>query len=153
MLVPQVLLLGGRVFVAPDPVQGVRDEIGAVPQFLLQAVLTAGLLGSLTALVAAAHAAPGLCHRDRSSRSRSSRRSSSDLVGNLANQDSARLLVLFSPGDILDGTNAWIFGAIPDSPIVASARPARLACTWARRSIGIVVATGLTIRRYLTIRA
>ena len=42
------------------------------------------------------------------------------LVGDLASQDPARLLVLFSPGDILDGTNAAIFGSIPDSPIVAS---------------------------------
>ena len=52
MVIPQVLLLGGRIFVAPDPVQGVQNEIGAVPQFMAQAVLTAGLLGSLTALVA-----------------------------------------------------------------------------------------------------
>ena len=151
MVVPQVLLLGGRIFVAPDPVQGVRDEIGAVPQFMLQAVLTAGLLGSLTALVA----------------SYTPRRAYATaiiiaiaiippivvgLVGNLVNQDSARLLVLFSPGDILDGTNAWLYGTIPESPIVASLDLPGVVYL-AAVVIGTVVATGLTIRRYLTIRA
>ena len=134
MVVPQVLLLGGQIFVAPDPVQGVRDEIGVVPQFMLQAVLTAGLLGSLTALVA----------------SYTPRRAYATaiiiaiaiippivvgLVGNLVNQDSARLLVLFSPGDILDGTNAWIYGTIPESPIVASLDLPGW-CTWRRSSSG-----------------
>jgi len=151
MVVPQVLLLGGRIFVAPDPVQGVRDEIGALPQFMLQAVLTAGLLGSLTALVA----------------SYTPRRAYATaiiiaiaiippivvgLVGNLVNQDSARLLVLFSPGDILDGTNAWIYGTIPESPIVASLDLPGVVYLGAV-VLGTVVATALTIRRYLTIRA
>ena len=150
MLVPQLLLLVGRIFVAPDPVAGFQQEISAVPQFMAQAVLAAGLLGSLTALVA----------------SNTPRRAYATaiiiaisiippmvvgLIGNLVGQDPARLLVLFSPGDILDGTNAWIYGSIPDSPIVASLDlpgPVYLAAA----VLGIVGATVLTIRRYLTIR-
>ena len=62
------------------------------------------------------------------------------------------MLVLFSPGDILDGTNAWIYGSIPDSPIVASLDLPGVVYL-AAAVVGIVVATGLTIRRYLTIRA
>ena len=151
MVVPQVLLLGGRIFVAPDPVQGVRDEIGSVPQFMTQAILTAGLLGSLTALVAA--------HTPRRAYATAIIIAIAiippivvGLVGNLVDQDSARLLVLFSPGDILDGTNAWIYGTIPDSPIVASLDLPGWVYLGAVL-LGIVIATGLTIRRYLTIRA
>ena len=151
ILVPQVLLLVGRIFVAPDPVAGIQNEIQAVPQFVTQALLTAGLLGSLTALVA----------------SNTPRRAYATaivialfiippiivaLVGNLVGQDAARILVLFSPGDVLDGTNAWIYGSIPDSPIVASLDLPGLAYVGAAL-VGIVGATGLTIRRYLTIRA
>jgi len=150
IVVPQVLLLVGRIFVAPDPVQGFQKEIGSVPQSMAQAVLTAGLLGSLTALVAS--------HTPRRAYATAIVIAIAiippivvGLVGNLVGQDSARLLVLFSPGDILDGTNAWIYGSIPDSPTVASLDlpgvvylPAAL--------VGIVGATVLTIRRYLTIR-
>lgn len=150
IVVPQVLLLFGRIFVAPDPVQGFQEEIGAVPQFMAQAVLTAGLLGSLTALVA----------------SNTPRRAYATaiiiaifiipsivvgLVGTLVGQDSARLLVLFSPGDILDGTNAWIYGSIPDNPIVASLDLPGVAYLVAAL-IGILGATALTVRRYLTIQ-
>jgi ABC-2 type transport system permease protein len=151
ILVPQILLLLGRIFVAPDPVSGLQTEIGAVPQFVAQALLSAGLLGGLTALVA----------------SNTPRRAYATaiiialfiippivvaLVGNLVGQDAARLLVLFSPGDILDGTNAWIYGAIPDSPIVASLDLPGVAYL-AAAAVGIVGTTLLTIRRYLTIRA
>lgn len=150
MLVPQLMLLVGRIFVAPDPLVGSQQEIGAVPHFMAQAVLAAGLLGSLTALVA----------------SNTPRRAYATaiiiaisiippmvvgLIGNLVGQDPARLLVLFSPGDILDGTNAWNYGSIPDSPIVASLDlpgPVYLAAA----VVGIVGATVLTVRRYLTIR-
>ena len=123
MVIPQVLLLGGRIFVAPDPVQGVQNEIGAVPRFMAQAVLTAGLLGSLTALVAS--------HTPRRAYATAIIIAIAiippivvGIVGNLVNQDSARLLVLFSPGDILDGTNAWIYGTLPESPVVAVPGPA-----------------------------
>jgi ABC-2 type transport system permease protein len=151
LVVPQVLLLGGRIFVAPDPVQGVQDEIGSVPKFMAQAILSAGLLGSLTAMVAS--------HTPRRAYATAIIIAIAiippivvGLVGNLVNQDSARLLVLFSPGDILDGTNAWIYGVIPDNPIVASLDLPGVVYV-AAAVVGIVVATGLTIRRYLTIRA
>jgi ABC-2 type transport system permease protein len=150
ILVPQVLLLGGRIFVAPDPVEGFRTEIGSVPQFVAQALLTAGLVGSLTALIA----------------SHTPRRAYATaiviavmiippiivaLVGNLVGQDAARILVLFSPGDILDGTNAWIYDVIPDNPVLAAMDLPGLVYV-AAAVIGIVGATALTVRRYLGIR-
>jgi ABC-2 type transport system permease protein len=145
-LAPYVVLFVGRVLVAPDPATGLADEIGAVPRFLLQAALVAGLLGGLASLIAAwtprrAYATamiialliiPPIIV---------------GLVGNLANLDLARALVLFSPSDVLDGTNAAIFGSIPDGPVVASlALPG-----WAylaAAAIGIAGSIGLTIRRY-----
>lgn len=150
ILVPQVLLLGGRIFVAPDPVEGLRTEIGSIPQFVAQALLTAGLVGSLTALIA----------------SHTPRRAYATaiviavmiippiivaLVGNLVGQDAARILVLFSPGDILDGTNAWIYDVIPDNPVLAAMDLPGLVYV-AAAVIGIVGATALTVRRYLGIR-
>ena len=56
----------------------------------------------------------------RSSRSSSSRRSSSRSSPSQTSQDLARALILFSPSDVLDGTNAALFGSIPDSPVVAA---------------------------------
>ena len=73
------------------------------------------------------------------------------LVGNLVSQDSAQLLVLFSPADILDGTNAWIYGSIPDNPIVASLDLPGVAYL-AAAIAGIIGATALTVRRYMTIQ-
>ena len=53
-LAPQIILLvRPRLRRARSGRPGCPDEIGAVPQFLAQAVLTAGLLGGLAALVAA----------------------------------------------------------------------------------------------------
>src|SRR4051812_18697328 len=52
-IAPQIVLFGGRVFVADDPITGILDEIQAVPRFLIQGALVAGLLGGLSGLIAA----------------------------------------------------------------------------------------------------
>jgi ABC-2 type transport system permease protein len=145
-LSPYLVLFVGRVLVASDPATGIGDEISAVPRFLLQGVIVAGLLGGISAAVAAwtprrAYATatiialfiiPPII---------------AGIIGNLASQDLARFVVLVSPGDILDGTNAAIFGSIPDSPTVAAvALPG-----WAyliAAAVGIAGSIGLTIRRY-----
>jgi ABC-2 type transport system permease protein len=146
-----VVLFIGRVLVAPDPVAGLRNEIGAVPQFLLQGLLVAGLLGGLAGLIAAytprrayATAAiiavfiiPTIIVA---------------IIGAQASEDIARVAVFLSPSDILDGTNAAIFGSVPDSPVVAQlALPG-----WAyvvAAVVGILGSIGLTVRRYLRIAA
>ena len=53
VVTPYLILFIGRVFVAPDPATGLADEIGAVPRFVLQALLVAGLLGGIASLIAA----------------------------------------------------------------------------------------------------
>lgn len=146
---PYAILFIGRVFVAPDPAIGLADEIAEVPRFLLQGVIVAGLLGGLASLVAAwtprrAYATasiialfiiPPIIV---------------GLIGNLASPDLARAIVLFSPADILDGTNAAIFGSIPDSPVVASVDLPDWAYL-AAAVVGMVGSVGLTVRRYLRI--
>ena len=148
-LSPYVILFVGRVLVAPDPATGLAGESASVPRFLLQGLLVAGLLGGLAGLVAAwtprrAYATamiialfiiPPIIV---------------GLVGNLTNLDLARAIVLFSPGDVLDGTNGAIFGSIPDSPVVASVDLSGLAYL-AAAIVGMAGSIGLTIRRYLRI--
>jgi ABC-2 type transport system permease protein len=150
-LAPYIILFVGRVLVAADPVTGLSDEIGAVPRFLAQGLLVAGLLGGLAGLVAAwtprrayATAAiialfiiPPIIVA---------------LVGNLTTQDLATIAVFFSPADILDGTNAAIFGSLPDSPVVASIALAGWAYL-AAAAVGVVASIALSIRRYLRISA
>ena len=150
-LSPYVVLFLGRVLVAPDPATGLGDEIGQVPRFLLQGVLVAGLLGGLAGVIAAwtprrAYATatiialfviPPIIV---------------GLVGNEASQDLARGLVLFSPGDILDGTNAAIFSSIPDSPTVAAVDLPGWSYL-AAAVVGMAGSISLTVRRYLRIAA
>ena len=146
-----LILFVWRVLVAPDPVAGLTDEISAVPKFLLQGLLVAGLLGGIAGLIAAytprrayATAAiiavfiiPPIIVA---------------IIGAQASDDFARIAVFLSPSDILDGTNAAIFGSVPDSPVVASlALPG-----WAylvAAGIGILGSIALTVRRYLRIAA
>ena len=89
-------------------------------KFLLQAVLVAGLAAAASPRsIAAWHAAPRLRHggdhRDLHHPADHRRhRRRPDQLGDLA-----RVLILFSPADVLDGTNAAIFGSIPDGLVVA----------------------------------
>ena len=148
-LAPYLVLFVGRVLVAPDPATGLADEIPNLPRFLLQGVLVAGLFGGLASLIAAwtprrayATAAiiavliiPPIIV---------------SIVGQLTNQDLARAIVLLSPADLLDGTNAAIFGSIPDNAVVASIGLPGWAYVGAA-AVGIVGSIGLTVRRYLRI--
>jgi len=146
---PFILLFVGRVFVAPDPATGLADEIVQVPRFLFQALLVAGLLGGIASLIAAwtprrayATAAiiavfiiPPIIVA---------------IIANQTTQDLARMIILFSPADVLDGANAAIFGSFPDNPVVASVDLPGWAYLGAA-AIGIVGSIGLTVRRYLRI--
>ena len=60
--------------------------------------------------------------------------------------------MFLSATDILDGTNAAIFGSIPDSPVVSALGLPGWAYL-AAAAVGIVGSIGLTVRRYLRIAA
>jgi len=149
VLAPYVVLFIGRVFVAPDPITGLRDEIDAVPRFVAQALLVAGLLGGLASLISswtprrayaiaaiiAVFIIPPIIVAILGSGG----------VG--TNTDIARIAVLLSPGDILVGTNAAIFGSIPDSPTVAALDMPGWSFVLAA-IVGALGSIGLTVRRY-----
>ena len=91
-----------------------------------QALLTAGLLGGMSSLIAAwtprrAYATAGIIAALRSSRP-----IVIAIVDQMDGGDLAQCLLLLSPGDVLDGPNSWIFGAAVgrtrSSPALGSAR-------------------------------
>jgi ABC-2 type transport system permease protein len=148
-LVPQTILFVGRVLVASDPATGLSNEAAAVPRFLFQGLLTACLLGGLSALIAAwtprrAYATAGIIAVSIIPPVLVA------LLTSLTGSETTRVLVLFSPGDVLDGANAWIFGAVSQNPaIVALDLPGQLYVTAAL--VATVVVIALTVRRYLRI--
>jgi ABC-2 type transport system permease protein len=150
-LAPYVLLFAGRVLVAPDPATGLAEEISAVPRFLLQGLLVAGLLGGLASVIAAwtprrAYATAGIIAVFIIPPIVAT------ILANQTSPDLARIVVFFSPADILDGTNAAIFNSIPDNPVVASVDLPDWAYLVAA-GIGIAGSIAITVRRYLRIAA
>ncbi len=148
-LTPYLVLFVGRVLVAPDPATGLGAELGQVPHFLLQGLLVAGLLGGLAGLIAAwtprrAYATAAII-------------AVSiippivvGIIGSQTSQDLARAIVLLSPGDILEGTNAAIFGSVSGDAVVASVDLPGWAYV-AAAAVGLVASIVLTVRRYLRI--
>lgn len=150
-LAPYVILFVGRTLVAADPAVGLAAEIGKIPRFLAQGVLVAGLLGGLSGLIAAwtprrAYATAAIIAIFIIPPIMVA------LIGSQASQDIARVAVLFSPADILDGSNALIFGSLPDSPVVASVDLPPVAYAGAAL-VGFLGSVALTVRRYVRIAA
>jgi hypothetical protein len=74
------------------------------------------------------------------------------LLSELMQGSVADWVVLLSPSDVLDGTNAVLFDARPESGAVDRANLDPVAFLGAA-AIGVATAVGLTIRRYLRIAA
>ena len=150
-VVPQVILSLGAILVAPDPLTGLQKDLPDVPRYLLVALLSSALLGGVATVIAAwtprrayATAAiiavfiiPPIVVA---------------LMAELAVGDAARVLVLASPGDILDGVNAAVFDAVSPNPtIVAANLPG-----WtylATVFVGTAACFGLVLRRYVSVTA
>jgi ABC-2 type transport system permease protein len=150
-LLPQCILFVGRVLVASDPATGLANEASIVPRVLAQAFLTAGLLGGMSSLIASwtprrAYATAAIIAVSIIP----------PVVVNLANSlsggDVARLVILLSPADVLDGANAWIFGALSENPVVATAGLPGIAYV-AAGLVWVAATIALTIRRYQRVSA
>jgi ABC-2 type transport system permease protein len=150
-IVPQLILTVGAILAAPDPVTGLRDDLPDIPRYLLVAVLASALLGGVATVIAAwtprrayATAAiiavfiiPPIVVA---------------LMAELAVGDLARVLVLASPGDILDGVNALVFDAVSPNPtIVAANLPGWTYIVAA--VVGTVACVILVLRRFIGITA
>lgn len=148
-LLPHLVLFLGGILVAADPMTGLGEEAPDVPRFLAVSALGSTLLAGVAAVIAAwtprrayATAAviavfiiPPILVA---------------LVAQLSIGDLARTLVLLSPGDIVDGFNAAVYGTIPDNPAVASANLSGLAYA-AAAGVGIAGSLLLVLRRYVGI--
>jgi ABC-2 type transport system permease protein len=150
-IVPQLILTVGAILAAPDPITGLRDELPELPRYLVVAVLASALLGAVSTVIAAwtprrayATAAiiavfivPPIVVA---------------ITAELAVGDAARVLVLASPSDILDGVNAAVYDNLSPNPtIVAADLPG-----WTYIVAAVVETVAcmlLVIRRYLGITA
>lgn len=109
VMVPQVLIFIGRVLLATDIPSAVTDELPHLGPVIGQAVLTAWLLGALslalaaftprrayaTAAIFAAVLVPLVAV---------------GAIGELSGPDLAGIASLLSPADVLEGTNAFVYG-------------------------------------------
>ena len=148
-VVPQVVLTIGGILAASDPLVGLADEAPDIPRYLAVTALGSAILAGVaaaisawtprrayaTAAIIAAFIIPSVV---------------AILVAELAVGDLARIIVLLSPGDIVDGINAEIFATIPDSPAVAASGLPGWAFV-ASAVTGCIGLVALILRRYQAI--
>ena len=146
-VVPQIILSVGAVLAATDPVNGFADDLPDVPRYVAVALISSALLAGVASVVAAyiprrAYATAAIIAVFIIP---------PIVVAIMTGQavgDVARILVLLSPGDILDGVNEAIFGAPSvNLAIVAANLPG-----WSylvAAAAGVVGSVVLVVRRYL----
>ncbi len=146
VLVPQLLLFAGRVLTASDPGAGWTAESPNLLPILLQALLTVLLLGGIAAVIAS--------HTPRRAYATAAIIAVliippviATLVANVGRGGLGRYLVLLSPGDVLEHTNAILFRTFAEGPEIVG-RDVPDAAFFIAAIIGIAVTFGLTIRRY-----
>jgi ABC-2 type transport system permease protein len=146
VLVPQLILLAGRVLAGSDVLASLAVELPSMPAAIGGGLLMAALFSLSASAVAAftprrsyATAAiigvflvPSIV---------------ASLLTELADGPLLAAGVLFSPGDVLDGVNAYLFGVRPDSPAaLASGHPGEVflaaAGAWIAGSVVVL------LRRY-----
>jgi ABC-2 type transport system permease protein len=148
LLVPQAVLLVGRVLLSTDVAQALGRDLPKIPAVLGQALLTAGLLGCLsmavsaftprrayaTAGIIALFVLPGIL---------------AGIVIQLGSSAIGNWLVLLSQSTVLDGTNSLLFGtSLPDELFFFDLpRWAFLASA----VVTIAVSVGLVVRRFARI--
>jgi ABC-2 type transport system permease protein len=149
-LVPQLLLSLGGILAAADPGTGLGKELPEIPRYLVVCLLEAGVFSGIGAVVAAytprrAYAVaaiialfivPPIVVA---------------IIAQLSVPDVARVLLLVSPSDVIDGVNGAIYGplTIGGQTFVLATLPGWVYIVTA---IGYVVGSlAIVIRRYLTI--
>jgi ABC-2 type transport system permease protein len=118
LLIPQALLFLGHLLSSRDLVGALADNVGDLPPIVAQGALIAALEGSLALAIAAftprrayatiaiiaAFVIPSIV---------------AAVAGEYVSRDTSRWLLLTSVGDVLDGTNAVLFGGPPGNEAVA----------------------------------
>jgi ABC-2 type transport system permease protein len=150
-IVPQLILSVGAILAAPGPIAGLQKDLPDVPRYVFVALVASALLGGVSTVIAAwtprrayATAAiiavfiiPPIVVA---------------LLAELAVGDVARVLVLASPSDVLDGVNAAVFDELSPNPTVVAANLPGWSYIVAAvaQTVTYVV---LVLRRYLGITA
>lgn len=149
-LLPQFVLFVGRALLSPDIVTATLDDLPSIPPILIQALLSAALLGGLsmaisaftprrayaTAGIIALFTIPGIV---------------ASVISSLGSSLIGDWLTLASPTSVLDGTNAILFNSDLGSEFffVQLPDPAYFAAA----IVGIVGAVLITLRRFARITA
>jgi ABC-2 type transport system permease protein len=117
---PQLLLLAGRVLVAAEPIDGLLEELPAVPAMVAVGLIVVLVVGTVSAATAAL----------------TPRRSyatvaiigiflipniAASLLIELETGALGQMAVLLSPADVTDGVNAFLFDVPPGNPTVEGA--------------------------------
>jgi ABC-2 type transport system permease protein len=149
-IVPQLLLSIGGVLAAPDPVSGLGKEVPEIPRYLAVCLLEAGVFSGVGAVVA----------------SYTPRRAYAvaaiialfivppivvGIIATLSVPDVARILLLVSPSDVIDGVNGAIYG-----PLTIGGQTFTLATLpgWVYIATSLAFVAGslaIVVRRYLTV--
>lgn len=120
VLLPQAIIFVGSVLAAADAGKQLGIEIGLLPAILGQAAILSLLLGSIATVISAFTP-----RRVYATTSIIAALFVTSLVTSvLMDRGStavARLLLLASPNDILDATNAFLFGRSPEGPATQAA--------------------------------
>jgi len=149
-LVPQVVLSIGGVLAASDPITGLQQDLPEIPRYLAVSILASGMLAGIAAVIAAS--TPRRAY------------ATATIIGAfilppvivgvisaLSVGDVARALHLISPGDVIEGLNAAIFGvlAVASDIVMQADFPGWVYVVTA--TVWILVTLGLVIRRYQTV--
>jgi len=151
VVLPYLVLFIGRVLVASDPIEGLANELPNLVPLLVQSLLTSSLLGTMAMAISAftsrrAYATVGII--------------AAFLIPSIVvalvigtlSGSVADWIVLLSPIDVLDGSNAALFDASPENSAVADAGLDAVAY-YGTAVAGVAIAVAVTIRRYMRIAA
>jgi ABC-2 type transport system permease protein len=149
-IAPQLLLSIGAILAAPDPIAGLGEELPEIPRYLTVCLLGAGVFAGVSAVVA----------------SYTPRRAYAvasiiaifivppiivGIIAVLSVPDVARVLLLISPSDVIDGVNGAIYGPLRiggETFVIASLD----AWVYFAAAIAFVVGSlAIVVRRYLTV--
>lgn len=147
---PQLLLSIGAILAAPDPVAGLGNELPEIPRYLTVCLLGSAVFAGVSAVVA----------------SYTPRRAYAvasiialfivppiivGIIAALSVPDVARVLLLASPSDVVDGVNGAIYGPLRiggETFVIASLD----AWVYFAAAIAFVVGSlAIVVRRYLTV--
>jgi ABC-2 type transport system permease protein len=117
VMLPQVIIFGGRVLAATDVGAELGKELALVPPTIAQAVILSTMLGALSTVVSAftprrLYATIGIVVL------LSVTPLITALLLELGTDTLARVLILASPADVLEATNAFLFGEPSGSDVV-----------------------------------